>query len=82
MMKGGHGQTNQLHDINWGALDHASHATQCSYCIHILAVLRVCLCVVEIHYVCLQLPMTTLLNFNVALFAMEIIDPELSSCQY
>ena len=24
MMKGGHGQTGQLHDINWGALDHAS----------------------------------------------------------
>ena len=24
MMKGGHGQTNQLHDINWGTLDHAS----------------------------------------------------------
>ena len=22
MMKGGHGQTNQLHDINWGALNH------------------------------------------------------------
>ena len=26
MMKGGHGQKNQLHDINWGALDHASHS--------------------------------------------------------
>ena len=26
MMKGGHTQTSQLHDINWGALDHASHA--------------------------------------------------------
>ena len=26
MMKGGHAQTSQLHDINWGALDHASHA--------------------------------------------------------
>ena len=24
-MKGGHGQTNRLHDINWGALDYASH---------------------------------------------------------
>ena len=23
-MKGGHGQTNQLHDIDWGALDHAA----------------------------------------------------------
>ena len=28
MMKGDHGQTNQLHDINWGARDHASHAPQ------------------------------------------------------
>ena len=28
MMKGDHGQTNQLHDINWGALDHASCAPQ------------------------------------------------------
>ena len=29
MMKGqGHGQTNQLHDINWGALDNSSHAPQ------------------------------------------------------
>lgn len=26
MMKGGHGQTNQLHDINWDAVYHASHA--------------------------------------------------------
>ena len=36
-MKGGHGQTNQfhVHDINWGALDHASYAPQlmsCNYC--------------------------------------------------
>ena len=29
MMKGGHGQTNQLHDINWGALNrHASCSPQ------------------------------------------------------
>ena len=28
MVKGSHGQTNQLHDINWGAPDHASHAPQ------------------------------------------------------
>ena len=34
MMKGGHGQTNQLHDINWGALDHASHAPQLMSCSH------------------------------------------------
>ena len=38
-MKGGHGQTNQLHDINWGArdaywgaLDHASRAPQLMSC--------------------------------------------------
>ena len=37
MIKGGHGQTNQLHDINWGALDHASRASQlmsCNYYVH------------------------------------------------
>ena len=28
MMKGGHGQRNQLHDINWGALGCASCASQ------------------------------------------------------
>ena len=37
MMKGGHGQTNQLHDINWGAV-HASHALILNYyvcvCVH------------------------------------------------
>ena len=35
MMKGSHRQTNQLHDINWGALDHVSCAPQlisCNYC--------------------------------------------------
>ena len=33
MMKGGHGQTNQLHDITWGILNHASraHATRPSH---------------------------------------------------
>ena len=38
MIKGGHGQTNQLHDINWGALDHASGAPQimsCNYNVHV-----------------------------------------------
>ena len=25
MTKGGHGQTNQFHDINWDTLDHVSH---------------------------------------------------------
>ena len=45
MMKGGDGQTNQLHDINWGALDHASCAPQlmsCNYC--------VCVCVYMLEY--------------------------------
>ena len=33
--------TNQLHDINWGALDHASRAPQlmscnCTICVHML----------------------------------------------
>ena len=37
MMKGGNGQTNQLHDINWGALNHASCAPQLmsgDYCVY------------------------------------------------
>ena len=37
MMKGSHGQRNQLYDINWGALDHASHVPQllsCNYYAH------------------------------------------------
>ena len=28
MMKGGHGQINQLYDINWGAPNHAPRAPQ------------------------------------------------------
>ena len=32
MMKVGHGQTNQLHDINWGALDYAFRAPQLMSC--------------------------------------------------
>ena len=32
MMKGDHGQTNQLHDINWGALDLAFCAPQLMSC--------------------------------------------------
>ena len=32
MMKGGHGRTNQLHDINWDAFDHASRAPQLMSC--------------------------------------------------
>ena len=34
MMKRGHGQTNQLCDINWGALDHASQ----------IPIIQVCMC--------------------------------------
>ena len=44
MMKGGRGQANQLHDINWGALDHASHALQLMSCNYYLSVC-VCVCV-------------------------------------
>ena len=29
MIKGGHGQTNQLHDINWGARDTCVHVCVC-----------------------------------------------------
>ena len=38
MMRGGHGQTNQLHDINWGALQLMS----CNYyvCVCVLVELR------------------------------------------
>ena len=45
MMKGGRGQTNQLHDINWGALDHASHAPQlmsCNYYVHVRVSVMMC----------------------------------------
>ena len=56
MMKEGHGQTNQLHDINWGTLYHASHAPNlmlCSYynmCVCVVygvfrhKIIRVCVC--------------------------------------
>ena len=30
MMKGGHGPTKLLQDVNWGTFDHASHAPQLS----------------------------------------------------
>ena len=32
MMKGDHGQTNQLHDINWGVFNHASRTPQLMSC--------------------------------------------------
>ena len=48
-MKGGHGQANQLHDINWCALDHASCAPQlmsCNYmCVYTCVCVCVCVCV-------------------------------------
>ena len=37
-MKGGHGPTKELQDLNWGAFDHASHAPQlrsCDYYVHV-----------------------------------------------
>ena len=39
--------TNQLHDINWGALDHASRAPQLNYyvCVCICVFTRVANCV-------------------------------------
>ena len=43
-MNGGQLPTNQLHDISWGALDHASHAPQLmsyNYCVCVC----VCVCV-------------------------------------
>ena len=32
MMKGGHGPTKWLQDLNWGAFDHTSHAHQLRSC--------------------------------------------------
>ena len=43
MIEGSHGQTNQLYDINWGALDHASRAPQlisCNYYVCVCACLE------------------------------------------
>ena len=52
MMKGGHGQTNQLHDVNWGALDHASRAPQLMpHNYHVCVCVCACVCV----YVCVCL---------------------------
>ena len=48
MMKGDHGQINQLHDINWGEFDHASRAPQlmsCNYSVCMHAYVCVCMCV-------------------------------------
>ena len=65
MMKGGHRQTNQLCDINWGALDHVSRAPQlmsCNYCA------CVCVCVgvnvAMCGYVCVCMYDLFMLNFK------------------
>ena len=63
MMKGGHGQTNQLHDIdwgaqgayNWGALNHASRAPQlmsCNYYVCVYMCVCVCICAYLHVHVC------------------------------
>ena len=46
MMKGDHGQTKQLHDINWGTFSHAPLLMLCNYYV------CVCACVQECTYVC------------------------------
>ena len=57
VMNGGQLPTNQLHDINWGALDYASCAPQlmsCNYaCVCARVCMRACMCVC----VCVQLYM-------------------------
>ena len=45
MMKGDHGQTNQLHDINWDVLDCASRAPQLMSCNYYYVCVCVCVCV-------------------------------------
>ena len=54
-----HGQTNQLHSINWGALNHASAAPQlkscnCCACAHV----RACEVHTWVHVKCLKHPFT------------------------
>ena len=44
MMNGGQLPTNQLHNINWGALDHASRAPKLMSCNYYVSVC-VCVCV-------------------------------------
>ena len=55
MMKGGHGRTKQLHDINWGTFSHASHAPQlmlCNYCVCVCV--RACKSVRMCEYLCMK----------------------------
>ena len=47
-IKQDHGQTNQLHNINWGARDHASCAPQlmlCNYYLCVCVSVSMCVCV-------------------------------------
>ena len=58
-MNGGQLPTNQLHDINWGVLDHASRALQlmsCNYylCVCVCVGVYVCVCVCEHVYMCMH----------------------------
>ena len=48
-MNGGQLPTNQLHDINWGALDHASRAPQLMSCNYTVCV---CVCSVKLNCNC------------------------------
>ena len=49
MMKGSHGQ---LHEINWGAFNHASHAhVTTMLCVHDIVSIHVCMCVCMTLYV-------------------------------
>ena len=45
MMKGGHGPTNQLQYLNWGAFDHASHAPHLRSCNYYLDMYNIVWCV-------------------------------------
>ena len=51
MMKGSHGQTNQLHDIDWGALNHASRASQLTTICVCVSTLHLCVFVVIIYMI-------------------------------
>ena len=51
-MNGGQLPTNQLHDINWAALDHASHAPQLMSCNYYVCV---CVCMRACVYACMLL---------------------------
>ena len=64
MMKGGCGQTNQLHDINWGALDHASRVPQ-------LMSFNYGVCVTYVHQLCAHTHIFSLLDFYHVWFHVE-----------